>query len=90
MRHAGAYLRCSVWGGVVDAASGETAQKLLSRADSALYSARAEGGSCLFHHTGTAVRRHSFNARPIVPASSPDPDTECHEHDDIEMLAAVR
>jgi diguanylate cyclase (GGDEF)-like protein len=63
MRNAGAYLRCPVWGGIVEAASGETGQKLLSRADSALYSARAEGDSCLFQHTGVSVRRHVGDAK---------------------------
>jgi len=63
LRRSAAYLRCPVWGGVVEAGAGEPADKLLSRADSALYSARAEGGSCLFQHTGAGVRRHERDTR---------------------------
>jgi diguanylate cyclase (GGDEF)-like protein len=51
-------LDCSMWGGVVEALPNESADKLLSRADSALYSARAAGESSLFQHTGAGVRRH--------------------------------
>jgi PleD family two-component response regulator len=71
MRNAGAYLKCPVWGGIVEATSGETGQKLLSRADSALYSARAEGYSCLFQHNGVSVRRHG-EARPNAEARHQD------------------
>jgi diguanylate cyclase (GGDEF)-like protein len=73
MRNAGAYLRCPVWGGIVEAASGETGQKLLSRADSALYSARAEGRSCLFQHNGTSVRRYNGDLKSTSTAVDDDP-----------------
>jgi predicted signal transduction protein with EAL and GGDEF domain len=61
---------CPMWGGVVEAATDETPEKLLSRADSALYSARAAGGSALFHHTGAGVRRHAIDLEPAAEAAS--------------------
>lgn len=54
-------LACSMWGGVVEALPSESPDKLLSRADSALYSARAAGESSLFQHTGAGVRRHAID-----------------------------
>lgn len=51
-------LDCPLWGGVVEAGCDESPAKVLSRADSALYSARAAGGASLFQHTGQGVRRH--------------------------------
>ena len=44
-------------GGIVEVLGGEGTQKILSRADSALYSARAQGCSCLFQHNGTSLRQ---------------------------------
>ncbi len=58
---AGADLGCPMWGGVVEASTGESVDKLLSRADSALYSARAAGAASLFQHTGAGIRRHAVN-----------------------------
>jgi diguanylate cyclase (GGDEF)-like protein len=66
---ASAVLNCPVWGGVVEATSDESADKLLSRADAALYSARAAGGASLFVHTGSGVRRHAVNLAPIEESS---------------------
>lgn len=43
-------------GGVAEVQPEDTLQKLLSRADSALYSARAQGRSCLFQHNGKSLR----------------------------------
>lgn len=56
-----AELSCPMWGGVVEAVHGESSDKLLSRADSALYSARAAGAASLFMHTGHGVRRHAVD-----------------------------
>jgi hypothetical protein len=36
---------------------------LLSRADSALYSARTHEEACLFQHNGVTVRRHAFEVK---------------------------
>lgn len=47
--------------GVADARDGDTLKSLLSRTDSALYSAKAGGGDAVFQHTG----RHIEMARPI-------------------------
>jgi diguanylate cyclase (GGDEF)-like protein len=54
---------CVVWGGLVEAAPGETPVSLLSRADSALYSARTHDEPCLFQHNGVSVRRHAFELK---------------------------
>jgi diguanylate cyclase len=71
-------LDCAMWGGVVEAAAEETAGKLLSRADSALYSARAAGETSLYQHTGKGLRRHAVplanvggGACPELMAASP-------------------
>ena len=49
-------LNLFVFGGIVEVQVGDTPEKLLSRADSALYSARSDGQSCLYQHTGNAIR----------------------------------
>lgn len=49
-------LSLTISGGVAEAVHGDTTQTLLSRADSALYSAKANGRNCLFQHTGTLIR----------------------------------
>ena len=66
-----------VWGGVVEVGEDDTPQRLLSRADSALYSARTCGETCLFQHTGTMLRRHSLGApqlaaHPAPPSPAPE------------------
>jgi GGDEF domain-containing protein len=53
-------MNCPVWGGIAEAGPGESPEKLLSRADSALYSARTSESACLFQHNGISVRRHKF------------------------------
>ena len=63
LRQVDGELECPVWGGVVEAAPGETPEKLLSRADSALYSARTHDEACLYQHNGLAVRRHAFDVK---------------------------
>lgn len=50
-------LGSAVWGGVVETISVDDPERLLSRADSALYSARATGESCLYQHAGGMLRR---------------------------------
>jgi diguanylate cyclase (GGDEF)-like protein len=51
----------SLSGGVGEALPAETPEKLLSRADSALYSARTHDETSLYLHNGVTVRRHVFN-----------------------------
>ena len=70
IRLADAELECVVWGGVVEAAPAEPSDRLLSRADSALYSARANPFSCLYHHNGTSIRRQPLELGPAVPSSA--------------------
>jgi diguanylate cyclase (GGDEF)-like protein len=55
-------LNLFVFGGIVEVQTGDTPEKLLSRADSALYSARSDGESCLYQHTGKAIRPHDRNS----------------------------
>jgi diguanylate cyclase (GGDEF)-like protein len=52
-----AELGCVIGGGIVEVQPGDTPEKLLSRADSALYSARSSGRSCLYLHNGKALRQ---------------------------------
>jgi diguanylate cyclase (GGDEF)-like protein len=66
-----AELNCPMWGGVVEANKGESSDKLLSRADSALYSARAVGAASLFLHTGQGVRRHALDLEQAVASGQP-------------------
>jgi diguanylate cyclase (GGDEF)-like protein len=63
-------MNCPVWGGIAEAGPGENPEKLLSRADSALYSARTNESACLFQHNGISVRRHQFGEAGAV--STPD------------------
>ena len=56
----------AVWGGVVEAAPSESPQAILSRADSALYSARTHDKACLFQHTGSSLRRYAIQVAPAV------------------------
>ncbi len=53
--------KCVVAGGIVEVQAEDNADKLLSRADSALYSARANGYNCLFQHNGKTLREHEFD-----------------------------
>jgi diguanylate cyclase (GGDEF)-like protein len=64
LRLVDAKLTCTVCGGLVEASPGESPVSLLSRADTALYSARTQGEACLFHHNGASVRRHAFELKP--------------------------
>jgi diguanylate cyclase (GGDEF)-like protein len=79
LHRATADLDCPVWGGVVEATSDECPDKLLSRADAALYSARAAGGASLFVHTGAGVRRHAVDLHA--------PDAELHPADELVGVA---
>lgn len=60
LRRAMADLGCPLWGGLIEVKKGETSEKLLSRVESALYSARTQKGPCLFHHNGSTACRHLF------------------------------
>ena len=60
-------LGLSISVGVAEARDEDTLKSLLSRTDSALYSAKAGGGDCVFQHTG----RHIEMARPLKNVSLP-------------------
>ncbi len=51
---------CVAAGGIVEVQTKDDAEKLLSRADSALYSARANGYNCLYQHNGKTLREHGL------------------------------
>lgn len=55
---------CVVAGGIVEVGTQDDAEKLLSRADSALYSARANGYNCLYKHNGRTLREHEIERFP--------------------------
>lgn len=57
-----------VFGGIVEVQPGDSPETLLSRADSALYSARSDGQSCLYQHTGKTIRPHERGVAEVVPA----------------------
>ena len=63
LRLVDAEMECVVRGGLVEATPGETPISLLSRADSALYSARTQEEACLYQHNGVSVRRHAFELK---------------------------
>lgn len=78
---AGNELGLFMYGGIVEVGGGDTPEKLLSRADSALYSARSESESCLYQHTGKSLRLVDRNV-----------DLECavsHTTDDFQHQIAV-
>lgn len=56
-----------VFGGIVEGQGEDTPDKLLSRADSALYSARSEGESCLYQHTGKSIR--PYDTKPAIDSA---------------------
>ena len=68
--------------GVAEARDGDTLKSLLSRTDSALYSAKSGGGDCVFQHTG----RHIERARPLKSVELPP--TEASESDNVPTTAA--
>jgi diguanylate cyclase len=63
--------------GIAEAMPADTSQSWLSRADSALYSARAAGGSSQFLHTGESL--HMDNVPIESPQPTPEVDTELAE-----------
>jgi diguanylate cyclase (GGDEF)-like protein len=82
LKRASADLQCKLQGGVVEAKPDESPMRLLSRVDSALYSARTQEGPCLFQHNGATARRHSADGAPETapkqvsePASAPAEET---------------
>jgi GGDEF domain-containing protein len=51
-----------MYGGIVEVNNDDSLDKILSRADSALYSARSESENCLYQHTGRSLRLVDCNA----------------------------
>lgn len=76
LRKASAELECSIGGGIVEVQQGDTPERLLSRADSALYSARSNGCSCLYLHNGKVLRQVD-NARDAAAGGPAAQAVEC-------------
>lgn len=74
-----------VCGGVVEVQEKDTSEKLLSRADSALYSARSDGVSCLYQHTGKAIRPHD----KAETAPHPDGESPASRPEATEIIAVA-
>jgi GGDEF domain-containing protein len=51
-----------MYGGIVEVNNNDSPEKILSRADSALYSARSESKNCLYQHTGRSLKLVDYNA----------------------------
>lgn len=90
INRAQADLCCPLWGGIVEAQTNETPDKLLSRADSALYSARTQPGPCVFQHNGLQARKHSLahnsaDARSEGQQGAPEPGNT-----DVELAVCGR
>ncbi len=64
----------AVVGGIVEVQEEDTPEKLFSRVDSALYSARTNGRSCLFQHDGKTIRELDcpLEAGSLESASDPE------------------
>lgn len=80
-------LPLSVSGGLAEARVGDTAQALLARADSALYSAKAAGRNCIFRHDGKFTEPLASQLEPAtkqVPAKQASDDL-----DEVELEAAT-
>jgi GGDEF domain-containing protein len=62
--------------GLVEVQADDDAPKLLSRADSALYSARAQGFHSIYKHNGKTIKEHKLleYADPTARATEPTPD----------------
>lgn len=72
-------LQCFVSGGIAEVTPDDQAEKLFSRVDSALYSARSNGGNCLYLHDGKSLRRlQAVKSLPPseAPAASTQPEVE--------------
>lgn len=62
-------LHSTVSGGMAEVAPDDDVDKIFSRVDSALYSARSNGGNCLYLHDGKALRRLPTGLEPELEAS---------------------
>lgn len=69
-------LGSAVWGGVVETVSVDDPDRLLSRADSALYSARATGEACLYQHSGGMLRKANAASEKTSASSTTTPEAQ--------------
>jgi GGDEF domain-containing protein len=89
MRTADERLEIAVWGGVVEKAGADSMHSLLSRADTALYSARTHNEPCLFQHTGDTARRCYVTSRATAPAHSDQQAREkTHPEDSVQSVTS--
>lgn len=72
-------LGCTVSGGIAEATPEDTTVAVLSRADSALYSAKAAGRNAIFQHCGNAVL--PVEQQDPKPVEKQDPNMDCSEEE---------
>ncbi|MEM8946367.1 MAG: GGDEF domain-containing protein [Planctomycetota bacterium] len=87
IRRAETLEQCVVAGGIVEVSSQDDSEKLLSRADSALYSARANGYNCLYKHNGRTIREHEIQRLPENVGNEPYEASYSLQDDGIGELA---
>lgn len=91
LRRAEGLQQCVVAGGIVEVSGQDDAEKILSRADSALYSARANGYNCLYKHNGRTIREHEIERQLEIMDLATEPEIEADEHFDADVeLDVVR
>jgi diguanylate cyclase (GGDEF)-like protein len=66
-------LAVTVSGGIAEAVAQDTSQTVLSRADSALYSAKAAGRNVVFQHCGSTIRAVDKQELLVEPVDEPPP-----------------
>ena len=71
LRRAEEMPECVAAGGIVEVQAEDDAAKLLSRADSALYSARANGYNCLYQHNGKTLREYEIAKETVLIENTP-------------------
>ncbi|MCI0493147.1 MAG: GGDEF domain-containing protein [Planctomycetes bacterium] len=71
-------LSATVSCGATESRDGDDLKHLLSRADSALYSAKAAGKNHLFVHTGAQIREHLAASHPTVDDREASSSPVCH------------
>jgi diguanylate cyclase len=65
--------------GVAEAIDSDTIQSLMSRTDSALYSAKSSGGDCVFQHTGRLIE--------LVPPDTMNVSSSCVAEQNLARLS---
>ena len=80
----GKELNVTISGGLAQVAVGDSIEKIVQRADEALYSSKAAGRNCLFTHNGRKSESVALPPRPAAPDTNvaPAPSTPQLEYRD--------